>query len=287
MHVLVATDLTARSDWAVQRACRLAAELDGPLTVAHVVDSGLPPALRDHTVDWAERALRAEVAGHRPASAPTSFRVVTGQPRTALPELAENVRAELIVLGIHDDASRAARPFHQSTAGRLVAATPRPVLVVTRAAEDSYRKALVGVDFSLFSLTAIRQAAALAPQAEQVLVHAYHVPYRGLIRTPDGDQSTAYAERLQLDAFLATEMDALESRARDGGALPAARRSVVTEGQPGPVIRAACAAEGADLVVLGTHGRATLSRALWGSVALDLLGDPPCDVLIVGLPGLP
>ena len=71
MHVLVATDLTARSDWAVQRACRLAAELDGPLTVAHVVDSGLPPALRDHTVDWAERALRAEVAGHRPASAGT------------------------------------------------------------------------------------------------------------------------------------------------------------------------------------------------------------------------
>jgi nucleotide-binding universal stress UspA family protein len=286
MHILVASDLTARSDWAVQRACMLASEHGCRLTVAHVVDPGLPDTLRDHTIEWAERSLRAEVARHGlDTGKGTTFRIETGSPGTAVPELAADLDADLVVLGIHDTQSPAARPFSQATAGRLVESTPKPVLVVAAEPGDSYRKVLVGVDFSLFSLSAIRQARFFAPQAEQVLVHAYHVPYRGLIRDDDNQDSAAYGERLQLDAFLSSEMESLESRARRAAPPPTAMRSLVLEGQPASVIRSTCSREGADLLALGTHGRATLSRAIWGSVALELLGDPPCDLLIVGMPG--
>ena len=36
-----------------------------------------------------------------------------------------------------------------------------------------------------------------------------------------------------------------------------------------------------DLLVVGTHGRTSIAHALLGSVAEDLLSQPPCDVLAV------
>ena len=36
-----------------------------------------------------------------------------------------------------------------------------------------------------------------------------------------------------------------------------------------------------DLLVIGTHGRTGVAHAFLGSVAEDLLKNPPCDVLVV------
>ena len=48
------------------------------------------------------------------------------------------------------------------------------------------------------------------------------------------------------------------------------------------MLRDVCAESGADLLIVATHGRTGLSRAIWGSVAADILDNPPCDVLAVG-----
>jgi nucleotide-binding universal stress UspA family protein len=52
------------------------------------------------------------------------------------------------------------------------------------------------------------------------------------------------------------------------------------EGEVHHVLRAEVARCGADLLVLGTHGRSGLTRALFGSVAEDMLTEMPCDLLI-------
>ena len=36
-----------------------------------------------------------------------------------------------------------------------------------------------------------------------------------------------------------------------------------------------------ELLVIGTHGRTGVAHALLGSVAEDVLNNPPCDVLVV------
>lgn len=51
-------------------------------------------------------------------------------------------------------------------------------------------------------------------------------------------------------------------------------------GSPAPVISEVAAALGADILVLGTHGRRGLARALLGSVAESVLRTAPCAVLI-------
>ena len=46
-HILVATDLTARSDRAIERAFSLARETGAELTILHAVDDELPASVAD------------------------------------------------------------------------------------------------------------------------------------------------------------------------------------------------------------------------------------------------
>ena len=79
--------------------------------------------------------------------------------------------------------------------------------------------------------------------------------------------------RERLDAFLAElpEGARMEPRVRTGG--PA--REAVAEAAEWP----------ADLIVVGTHGRAGAARALLGSVAEAVVRDAGCSVLVIPPPG--
>jgi nucleotide-binding universal stress UspA family protein len=56
--------------------------------------------------------------------------------------------------------------------------------------------------------------------------------------------------------------------------------SAVEAGSPGRVIAARAAATGADVVVVGAHGRGAVGRLLLGSVADDVRHQVPVDVLV-------
>lgn len=56
---------------------------------------------------------------------------------------------------------------------------------------------------------------------------------------------------------------------------------VVQEGMVREVIQRQTGRQKPDLLVIGTHGRTGVAHAFLGSVAEDLLKDPPCDVLAV------
>jgi nucleotide-binding universal stress UspA family protein len=53
------------------------------------------------------------------------------------------------------------------------------------------------------------------------------------------------------------------------------------EGDPATVIVETAAETGADIIVMGTHGRAGLSRLVMGSVAEEVLRRAPCPVLTI------
>lgn len=59
---------------------------------------------------------------------------------------------------------------------------------------------------------------------------------------------------------------------------------VMLEGDPaGEIVRYAADA-GADVIVIGTHGRTGVDRLMMGSVAEKVMRDAPCSVLVVKLP---
>ena len=55
-------------------------------------------------------------------------------------------------------------------------------------------------------------------------------------------------------------------------------------GEPGPELCRLAADEGADLLVVVSHGRGVLKRVLLGSVSDYVLHHSPCPVLVVRRP---
>jgi nucleotide-binding universal stress UspA family protein len=112
-------------------------------------------------------------------------------------------------------------------------------------------------------------------------VHAYHVPFKGFIGNREFSDEIRYEERLKLDAFLKEEMSNLVKRTIPMGILAQNVDTILQEGEPHRVLRKECARLNADLLVIAMHGRSNVSRAIWGSVAIDFLDNPPCDVLVI------
>jgi nucleotide-binding universal stress UspA family protein len=145
---------------------------------------------------------------------------------------------------------------------------------------DGFSRIVAPTDFSSAGeaawTTALRAARGLG--AEVVLVHV-------VVDTPrfaEGTGGTDLRATLQ-EARQWAEREAGErvSAARAAGV---SARSVVLTGVPQRQILDVATAEGADLIVIGTHGRGGLERALLGSVADHVIRLAPCPVLSVRAP---
>jgi len=282
MRILVASDLTARSDRALARGFLLARQLDADLRVLHVVDACLPDELRAHTLDWARQSLSRDMEKMQSATGKrASIQVVAGDPASYIVRAAELSTTDLLLLGVHPGSGSVNKRFGETTAGKILKSSLTAALLVRADAVEPYRSVVIGVDFSMYSRAAIRQAVQVAPSACVHLVHAYHVPFEGRLGTESVVNQVAYEQRLEFDAFLKDEVSSLEQRAIDLGVLPGNLEKVLEKGRPEQVLRAVRDRVDGDLVVIATHGRGFLSRTIWGSVAVDLLGDPPCDILVI------
>ncbi len=144
------------------------------------------------------------------------------------------------------------------------------------------QRVLCAVDFSEFSAQAQERAAAIGGwfDAELMLVHAVQ-PIIGCV-PPDGGvpyiaMTTDILTIQQQEARRSLEDAARLLRERG---MRVETRVVVDS--PATAIAAAAAAWPADLVVMGTHGRAGFAHLLLGSVAERVLRTAPCPVLVVG-----
>jgi len=274
--ILVATDLSARSDRALQRALTLAYERQAELEILHVVDDTWPQKIIEQHEASAGRGIVEQIAA-LPASRDVRFSttVVRGQDYREIIRRSEEIGADLIVLGVHRTALR--ELFRGTTAERVLRLGRKPVLVVKDPVARSYRRVLVGADLSVHSRRAISVAAELAPSGEFLLVHATHVPFIGFL----GRESTEALVRDEQREFeAALEKEIRELKERLGTSAPNFKTAVM-EGPVSAVIRAKMEEFQPDLIAVGTHGRTAISGLVLGSIAEDLLAEAPVDVVAV------
>ena len=132
---------------------------------------------------------------------------------------------------------------------------------------------VVGVDFSAPSRKALDAAVALAKPmgATLVLVHAASP-------LPMGSKAGALDPISQVRA----EVDADEAKRLSQTWGKEAKAEVVSRpGKPAEVVLAVAAERKAAYVVVGSHGRTGLKRAVLGSVAEAILRASPVPVLVV------
>jgi nucleotide-binding universal stress UspA family protein len=275
-RVVLATDLSARSDRAMDRAASLMRRLDAELIALHVLEliDPIGPPPRRRPMAELVRIARAQLCDDlRDAGEQVTISIEErGDPADVILRVARERGCELIVTGVARNET-----FGRSTLGktvdRLVRSSEIPLLIVTVRAP--YQSIVVAVDFSEPSRHALETATALFPEERLTIVHAHDAP--GSYAAVDFDRHRErfqHMAEVQLEAFLnegspVTKAVGMRSSAR------------VEFGAPEQVMLELVQNSHVDLVVLGTHGRGYLLNAILGSTAKRILGSLPCDALVV------
>ncbi|HVJ94100.1 MAG TPA: universal stress protein, partial [Labilithrix sp.] len=136
---------------------------------------------------------------------------------------------------------------------------------------------LVPTDFSDTATEALDYAIDIAEKfgARVTVLHTFEIPLVGL---PDGAlvPTADIAGRILNNAQQALD-DTLEARQDRGVEL----KGVLKQGEPRETILAYAKDTGADLIVMGTHGRRGLAHLLLGSIAEYVVRTSPQPVLTV------
>lgn len=278
-RIVLATDMSARCDRALDRAAQLAHAWRSTLAVIHTVPaaevaerdrlSAAAPSWR-RPESWSatlERQLRADLAAQGIAASPE---VVVGAPAETLLAAAGNEGTALIVLGIAKDARRD-RLQLGSTVDSLVRQSPVPVLNVRSRPRAPYRHVVVATDFSPSSRQALRLAACWFGDARLTLFHAYMPPGATLTSPSAANDAWRTAMTQECDAHLAAA----------GLSTDTAVQCLIEEGRPEALLADYVSHSDADLVALGAPGRSGIARTLLGSTAENLLHALDCDTLVV------
>lgn len=138
---------------------------------------------------------------------------------------------------------------------------------------------LAAVDFSEHAHAALASAKQLAlkqPNSELHVVHVVPPPVGTVAVVGSADMAATFTETLDR-----TRKELQEACTEVANGLPDRVYGHVRTGRPSREIAEVAKQIGADVVVVGTHGRTGISRALLGSVAEEVVRHAPCDVLTI------
>lgn len=275
--IFVATDLSARSDRALRRALQLAKQHSARVIVSHIYDEDLPETIKASVGSAAEHTIETALKNVEDSKdIDVTVEVSSGSCHQGIVEKADACDADIIVMGTHRNET-AGFSFSGTTLERVIRGGTIPTLVVANPVRGPYEKVMAGVDFSAYSRFAIRNAVALAGDASIDVVHAFHVPFGGFLGGADNRKAFKEAHEREMAVMIEEEMRALVQGSVDDIHV----NQIVRHGEVRAILRNAIKEIKTDLLVLGTHGRVGLAHAVLGSVAVEFLNNPPCDVLVV------
>ena len=274
--VLCLTDLSSRSDFALDHARGLAERFQAELTVYHAVERfegtypdltfGIGHELTEAAEKHAVSALAAAVAG-----ATTRASAKVEQVRSAaeaVVEMALGRRADLTVMATHG--RRGLRHMLLGSLTEEVIQHARsPVLCLRELAPVAYRRILVPTDLSLASRLAFPMAAFLARSfgAEVIGLHAAP-PARVATLSGIPERRVPVPSEAALWEFFRSDFAGIPVTAH-----------VYTDVAWDCIVRTA-KVEGADLIVMATRGHDSVSDRIVGSTTERTLRHAPCPVLV-------
>lgn len=274
--ILLATDLSGRSDRALDRAVQLSEEWGAELHVIHVLgDSsanpdhrGLPS--RRWPPDMAavvERQIRDDISGACPE---LHVHVEEGAVLPSILEAVRRERADLVIV-----AGRSPKPFSslEKTIDELFRRCPVSVLVVKRRPHGAYHEILVGEDFTDEARRGFEIAIRLFPEAAFTLMHAHEVAYASLYLNTQLSEDFSEMERAAIRESLARASIPDDIRKRV--------TTLIERGPPEAMLSNHVRERGADLTVIGTYERGRIFHMVVGGQGPRIVQAVPSDVLMV------
>lgn len=296
-RILVAIDGSPAADLAVELVAGLAWPPGTSIRVLEAVDLGPGlfggpwPSLALTQADELEGALRAD-AGREVRAASERLEasgrtvtttVVAGRPATAIVDEAGAVPADLVVLGSRGHGTITAMLLG-SVSSEVIDHAPAPVLVARGGVIRRVVLAWDGSTSAEDAATAVRTWRIFSGVDVRVVTVAdVGIPWWAGFSDP-GAPGAGDTAGVILEAADAARAVAAQLANDMVGSLQAAGRAATAdprEGDAAAGIIDAANEVGADLVVIGTHGRTGLARLALGSVAANVLRHAHCSVLVV------
>jgi nucleotide-binding universal stress UspA family protein len=306
-RILVPVDFSAPSEQAAIVAVALASRHMAKVTVLHVdpfpgvatiavepvyIPPDLFTGLRadyDRRIEESMKRVEAMLRKHAAPAVELRTERRTGGVTDGILEVATEWNPDLIVMG-SSGLRGAARLLLGSVAEKVSREAPCPV-VVTRARNDEERprnpfhKILVGIDYSAFSAPLARLATSVAaPVAAIELTHVWSPPYFSALDSVLNSTETTEWVKAVARASLA-EADRISSF-RDELGLERANCYVGT-GNVATALLDRADELGADLLVVGAHGRRDLRERLLGATGDRVLRHARVAVLLMPEQALP
>ena len=291
-RILCPVDFSDASHHAVDHAVAIARWYHASITALHVYEptlmavGGAPPLGR---VEEAElKRLKAETAAcveaARADDVAVDVVVEAGHPATAI--LRRSADSDLIVMGTHG-ASGFEHLLLGSVTEKVLRRSPCPVLTVPPQSHSTstlpFRRLLCAVDFSASSLRGVELACSLAKESDATLtlLHVvewpWHEPPPPVLDDLPSDQAAALTEfRRYVEKSAAERLRALTTESDRGHCVLEPK---VAHGKPYVEILRTAAIAGADLIVIGVHGRNAADVMLFGSTTNQVVRRATCPVL--------
>ena len=287
--ILIATSLSDESETVVCAGVRLARRLGARPLLVH--SQPLVPMTPGFGSDWVDHALierqheqtrqvlraQAERSG---MTEPELFglRLDIGPPVAVILDAARDSGADLIVVGPHEGPTRPLL-FLGSTAERVVRSATSPVLVVRGDLELGHAKVLAPVDFSDLSADSFRCELDFLQQLgadASIEIEALFV-----LELWQREQAPQFSPE-QIDRLADEELHRFLGQ--HGCHYRGEVAARVRNGKPAEEILSEVDERGIDLVAIGTHGAGGFERLLIGGVALTVLREAPCSLLVIPPP---
>jgi nucleotide-binding universal stress UspA family protein len=292
--VLVPIDFSERSLEALATALSLTKQTGADLHLIHVYEPDYPlttmmampivlppvqvaPGVRRHLKDVAKkRGLELR---------PGNTHAVEGKPFEEICRIAREQKIDLIVAATRGNTG-VKHLLLGSTAERIVRYSPCPVLVVhpkgrtgkPETPDLMFRKILVPIDFSEWSLKGLEYAKALAKQFGSKLVLLNSVGLQYYIASDEYARYDLPLLMQQEEKVARRKMRELIGKTNWKGIEVKASLQI---GHAGLQICARAATHHADLIVTSTHGTTGFKHMLLGSTAEYVVQHATCPVLIV------
>jgi nucleotide-binding universal stress UspA family protein len=288
-RILVATDFSDHSQFAILRAIDLAAKMKACLTILHIVEKGFLEKMMEKLPiigkvmitpeEYAASVLKKQIAALSDNKIKINYSIIQGDfPAKKIIKYAKENKIDLLVMGAHGKYS--IHDWFVGTTAEFVAKkTCCPVLIIKRASKKSYQKILVPVDFSTASKQALLFAVTLFPNKNFRLLHVGDHEYEDLLKK-EGNISKEKVKTLR-DSLLSSLKDKTKNFIKSLGKKFTKIPMEVKLGYPGVVIIDEAKKSNQDLMIMGTEGHSQSHYLFIGRVANRVLIEIDRDILLV------
>lgn len=265
-RILVTTDFSAHSLYAMQRAVQFTSSVQGELNCVHVINQGWMDGSEAVQQDWVHKAEEAHEQELKQLVSPYSmhFTVLDGRVPDEIMKFIQDNAIDTVFMGAHG--TYYLNDFILGTNSEAVLKQSSiPVHLVRQPPGGPYARILVCTDFSDSSKKAIEVAYKAYPQAEFLVLHVADVWYDKMVKPHMHDSLQD-----KLTKFLA-----------DCAVDPTRFSVKFIGGYPANGIPQFATDWGAHLVVFGARGHSALYYALMGRVSERLVRVNSTDMLVV------